>query len=128
MFFPWLDTSCGWFHPVTDWKSRRWIWLTTNSILRVTRSCGWSYPLADWTFDSWIWLAADLCLKILSKFKDLFCKIHHYHGYFSSSWFQLPLVQALTAVPKTLKKLEETWRSFKDLAETDSSCSEWFKL
>ena len=54
--------------------------------------------------------------------------MHHFYGLFSADWFQLPLIQALAAASRTLKKLEEAWRSFKTLAATDSSCSRWFEL
>ena len=45
---------------------------------------------------------------------------------FSYHWFRfcLPLQDA----SKSLKKLEKTWRSFKTLAATDSSCSGRFEL
>ena len=45
---------------------------------------------------------------------------------FSYHWFRLWLL--LQGLWKTLKKLEEAWRSFKALASTDSSSSDWFEL
>ena len=102
-----LDTSYGWFRPTTDSSSSGWIRVAADSILRLT-------PV--------------LYSNISSKFKDLFCKIHCFYGLFSTDWSQLPLIQALTAASRTLKKLEEAWRSFKALAATDFSCSDCFEL
>ena len=103
-----LDVSYSWFHPAADYE------------LRLILSCGW--------FESTIWtrLAADLYFNISSKFKHVFCRINHFYGLLSTAWFQLPLIQALPAASRALKKIEEAWRSFKTLAVTDSSCSSWF--
>ena len=87
-----LGTSYSWFHPVAD------------NELRLILSCGW-IESAGWTG-----LASDLYFNISSKFKDLFCKIHHFYGLFSTAWFQLPLIQALATASITLKKLEEASR------------------
>ena len=135
--FRWLDTSYSWLHPTADSSSGGWIWLKANSILWLTMSCGWlelrlTRAAADSssggsirvTADS-IRLVADSYFNISSKFKDLFCKLYHFYGLFSTAWFQLPLIQALAAASRTLKKLEEAWRSFKTLAATDSSCSSY---
>ena len=111
--FPWQGTSYSWF------------------ILQLTTSCGWFYPATDSNSAGWTRNAADLSFNISSKFKDLFCKIHHFYGLLFTTWFQLPLMQALTTASRTLKKLEEAWGSLKrpqDSSATDSYCSGWFKL
>ena len=153
---PWgLDTSCGWLRPTTDWSSRGWIGVTADTILRLTRvpapwydlrlipscgwlkfwqldtSCNWFCPAANSSSAGWTRLAAVLYFDISSKFKDLFCKIHHFYGLFSAAWFKLPLIQVwmLLQEPwRSLKKFQEAWRSFKTLAATDTSCSDWFEL
>ena len=81
-----LDTSCRWLRPTADPSSGSSIRVAADSILRLT----------------WV-----LYFNISSKFKDLFCKIHHFYGSFSTVWFQLPLIQVLAAAWRTLKKLEE---------------------
>ena len=121
-----LNTSYGWFHPTADSSSDSWIRLKADSI----------HPAADSSSDGLIRVAGDSILRltrvlyfnISSKCKDLFCKIHHFYGLFSTDWFQLRLVQALAAASRTLKKLEEALRNFKALAATDSCCSSWFEL
>ena len=149
-----LDTNFCWFHHTADLSSNGWIgvaadsilwstrvsatryelqlipscdWLrvAVYSILRLATSCSLFYPAADLRSAGWIRLAADLCFNISSKFKDLYCKIHQFYSLFSSGWFQLPLVQALAATSRTLKKPEEAWRSLKKLQ--DCSC-DWFEL
>ena len=105
-----LDTIFSWF------------------ILRLTTSCSQFYPASDSSFAGWSRLAAEFYFNISSKSKDLFCKIHDFYGLFSTTCFQLSLIQALAAASRTLKKLKEAWRSFKTLAATDSSRSGWFKL
>ena len=102
-----LDTSYSWFHPSADYE------------LQLILSCGWLESA------SWNRLAADLYFNKSSKFKDLFCKIHYFYGLFPTAWFQLPLIQALTAVLRTLKKLEEAWGSLRKLQ--GSSCN-WSQL
>ena len=131
-----LNMSCGWFYPAVNSSSGGWIQVAADFILRLTlvltagyewlrltTSCGWFYPVADSSSASWTRLTAELYFNISSKFKDLFCKIHYFYGLFSTPWFQ-----TLVAASINLKKLEEAWRSFKTLAATDSSCSDWFEL
>ena len=108
-----LDASYSWFHPAVDYE------------LRVILSCHW-FESTGWTR-----LLADLYFNKSSKFKNLFCKIHHFCSLFSTACFQLPLIRALPTASRTLKKLEEvaeTWRSFKTLAATDSIFRGWFEL
>ena len=105
--FRWLDTCYSWFHPAAGYEFQL-LYRAAGS-----RSAGWIRHVAD------------LYFNISSKLKDLFCKIYHVYSLFSTCWFQLPLVQALTAASRTLKKLEEAWGSLKKLQ--DSSCN-WFKL
>ena len=100
-----LDATSGWFHPAADYK------------LQLILFCGW-LESAGWTR-----LAADLYFNISSKFKDLFCKIYHFYGLFSTTWFQLPLILTLAAASSTSKKLEEAWRTLKKLQ--DLGC-DWF--
>ena len=109
-----LDTSYSWLHPTADSSSGGWIRLKADSILRLDSSFGGSVRVAA---DSILRLTRVLYFNISSKFKDLFCKIHHFYGLFSTDWFQLPLIQALTAASRSLKKLEEAWRSLKKLEE-----------
>ena len=134
-----LGMSCCWTNPTAVSSSCDWIRVVGVSILRLTwvqADYSWFHPVAGyglWFFypaaesrsTGWIWLAADLYFNISSKFKDLFCNIHHFYSLFSTSWFQLPLIQALDAASRILKKLEEVWGSLKKLQ--DSSCH-WFKL
>ena len=133
-----LDTSYGWLLPTADLCSGSWIRVTGHYILRLTRvpvagydlrlipSCGWLRVATD----SILQLtgvrrldSTDLYFNISSNFKDLFWKICHFYGLFSTEWFQLPLIQALAAASRTLKKLEEAWSSLKKLQ--DPSC-DWF--
>ena len=87
--FQWLDKSCGWLRPAADSSSGGLIRVAADSILRLTRV---------------------LYFNMSSKFKDLFWKIHRFYGLFSNDWFQLPLIQALAAASKSLRKLEEASR------------------
>ena len=121
-----LDTSYSWLQRTADSSSGCWIRLKDDSI----------HPAAISSFGGLIKVAGDSILRLTrvlyfntsSKFKDLFCKIHHFYGLFSTDWFQLQLIQALAAAWRTLKKLEEAWRNFKTLAATDSICSSRFEL
>ena len=144
--FQWLDTSYIWLHPPADSSSNSWIQLKVDSILWLTTSCGWlefrrndtsyswfhsraDYELrlilsCSWLSSaSWTRLAADLYFNISSKFKDLFCKVHHFYVFFPTTWFQLSLIQALAAAWRNLTKLEQAWGNLKKLQ--DSSC-DWF--
>ena len=123
-----LDTSYSWLNPTADSSSGGWIRLKADSILRLDSSFGGSVRVAA---DSILRLTRVLYFNISSKFKDLFCKIHHFYGLFSAAWFKLPLIQVwmLLQEPwRSLKKFQEAWRSFKTLAATDTSCSDWFEL
>ena len=106
-----LIPSCGWLWVAADSSSS--IRVTADSILRLTTSWGWFYPAADSSSAGWTRLAADLYFNISNKFKDLFCKIHHFYGLFSTAWFLLPLIQALAAG----SNLEEAWRSLRKFEE-----------
>ena len=125
-------------------SSSGWKRVAADSILRLFRvpvaryklqlSPSWSWlwvvavrPAADSRSAGWIRHAADIYFNIPIKFKNWFCKIHHFHSLFCTCWFQLPLIQALAAASRTLKKLDEAWRSFKTLAATDSSCDGRFE-
>ena len=151
-----LNKSCDWFYSAAGSSSGGWIRVAADSVpqltwvpaagykLQLTPSYGWLefrrldttyrwfHPAADSSSGGSIRAATDFILRltrvfISSKFKDLFCKIYHFYGLFSTDWLQLPLIQALTATSRTLKKLQEASRSFKTLAATDSNCSSWFK-
>ena len=100
-----LDTTLGWSHPAADYE------------LRLILFCGW-LESAGWTR-----LAGDLYFNISSNFKYLFCKIRHFYGLFSTGWFQLPLIQALAAASRALKKLDEALGSLERLQ--GASC-DWF--
>ena len=129
-----LGTTQGWFHPVTDYK----LWLTwvpaARYKLQLIPSCGWPRVAADFILRlSWVspagldlrlsyTLIYQVNLRIYSAkyiiFMVGFLPRHH--------WFRLWL---LFREPwRSLKKLEETWRSFKILAVTDSSCSGRFEV
>ena len=97
--FPQLDMSYRWFHPVANYN------------LRLILFSGWLGP-AGLTR-----VAADLFFNISSNFKNLFCKIHHFYGLFSTDWFQLPLIQVNGCC---FKSLEEAWESLKKLQEASS--------
>ena len=127
-----LNTS-GWFNPAANSSSGNWI-----RVAAVSNSGGWIQVTADLGSGGWIRVAADIILRltwviyfnISSKFKDLFCKIHHLYGLFSTNWFQLPLIQALAAASRILKKLEEASKLYLRLilvAAADSSCDGWFE-
>ena len=70
-----LDKSCSWLHPTTDSSFSGWIWVTTDSILWLTRvpvawcdlqlihpaaDYGWFYPAANSSTGSWTRNAANL--------------------------------------------------------------------
>ena len=118
-----LDTSCSWLYPMADSSSSDWVPVTADSIPRLTRVLAARHdlqlihPAAD--YELWLIRFCDWLeyFNISSKFKDLFCKIHHFYGLFFTAWFQLPLMQALAAASRTLKKLEEVWGSLKKLEE-----------
>ena len=113
--------------PSHDWLEfqrldRTYSWF----ILRLTMSCDWFYPATDSSLGGLTQNAADLYFNISSKFKDLFCKIHHFYGLFFTTWFQLPLMQALGAASRTLKKLEEIWGRLQKLEEASGLWCYWF--
>ena len=154
--FRWLDTSCGWLCP-TELSSGGQIRVTADYTLRLARvptvgydlrlipSCSW---LEFWRLNascSWFHPAAGYELQLtrvppagidLQLFYTLIYQVNLrtcsakyiiFYGLFSAAWFQLPLIQALPAASRTLKKLEEAWRNFRTLAVTDCSCSGWFE-
>ena len=124
-----LDTSYGWLRPTAGLSSGGWIRLTADTILRLTRVLTVRYDLRLIPSCGSIRVAADSILRltrvlyfnISSKFKDLFCKIHHFYGLFSTDWFQLLLIQALAATSRSLKKLQDSSCNW-------SSCSGWLEL
>ena len=78
----------------------------------------WLILSCNWLEFQWLDSnAADLYFNISSKFKVFFCKMHHFYGLFFTTWFQVPLMQAMTVASRTLKKLEEAWGSLKNLLE-----------
>ena len=98
-----LDTSYSWLHPTTDSNSGAWIRLIADLFLRLTKSCdwlgfwrletsfqripscGWFYPAADSSSAGWTRFRADLYFNISGKFKDLFCRLNHFYGLFSTA-------------------------------------------
>ena len=92
----------SYFHHFTNWNVQFWVDSSSGGLTRNV---------------------ADLYFNISSKFKDLFCKIHLFIFQFFTTWFQLPLIQALAAASRPLKQLGEAWESLKKLQ--DSSCN-WF--
>ena len=113
-----LDTTYSWHHPTADSSSGGWIRLKADSILRLDSSFGGLVRVAA---DSILRLTRVLYFNISSKFKDLFCKIHHFYGLFSTDWFQLPLIEALAATSRSSKKLQDSSCNW-------SSCSGWLEL
>ena len=101
-----LILDCDSLWDVADASSSASIQVRADSNLRLTTSCCWFYPEADSSSCSWTWLATDLYFDTSSKFKDSFCKIHHFYGLVSTGWFQLPLIQALATASRTVKKVE----------------------
>ena len=85
---------------ILSWGWLKFKWLAT--------SCSRFYVAADSSSAGWTRHAAQLYFNISSKFKDLFCKIHHFDDLFSTACFQLLLIQALVAPSRTL--LEEASR------------------
>ena len=76
--------------------------------LRLIQSCGWLRVAADSVLR--LTRVSQLDLTYTLIYQDLFCKIHHFYGLFSTDWFQLPLIQTLAAASITLKKLEQASR------------------
>ena len=107
--FWWLDRIFSWLHLTADSSSGSWFRLRTEFL-----------SAADSSSASLTQLSTDLCFN---KFKDFFCKIHHFYGLFTAAWFQLPVIQSLAAASRNLclKKPEEAWRSFKTLVDNNSS-------
>ena len=118
--FQQLDTSYGWIHPASVSGSGGWIRVAANSV-----------PWVTWVPAAELDLRLTYILIYQVILRTFFCKMHHHYGFFSTDWFQLPLIQALAAASRTLKKLEEVWRSLKKLQNPScdwSSCSGWFEL
>ena len=112
---------------MADLSSGRWIRLKADSILRLTRvpaaryklqlilSCGW---LEFYT------LIYQVNLRTYSA-KCIIFMVCFLPTDFSYHWSRIWLL--LQEPWRSLKKLEEAWRSFMTLAATDSSCSGWFE-
>ena len=118
--FWWLDRIFSWLHLTADSSSGSWFRLRTEFLSAAYSSSSWFYRSADSSSASLTQLGTDLCFN---KFKDFFCKIHHFYGLFTAAWFQLPGIQSLAAASRnlSLKKPEEAWRSFKTLVDNNSS-------
>ena len=125
-----LDASCSWFHPTADSGSGGWIRVAADSVPRLIRVPAAGYELQPTPSNAWLKFYTLIYQVILVNLKTYSAKyiIFNFNGLFSTNWFQLPLIQALPAASRTLKKLEEAWRSFKTLAASDSSCSGCFEL
>ena len=107
--------------------------------LDMIPSCDWLWVVADSSSGGSIRVTADsirlsanfnISNNISNNFKDLFRKVHHFYGLFSTALFQLPLIQAFPAASRTLKKLDEAWGNLKKLQDSscdDFSCSVWFE-
>ena len=122
-----LDTSCSWLCP-HDWLEFR----------RLHATLGWFHPAADSNsggsirlkVDSIMWLTWVLCFNISSKFKDLFCKIHHFLWFVFSRLISVTIGSGFGCC---FKNFEEAWRSFKTLARliliaaADLSCDGCFE-
>ena len=125
-----LGTSYSWLHPTADSSSSSWIRLKADSILRLTTSCGWFYPVADLSLPAWLGLRLTYTLIYQVNLRTYSSKyiifmVCFLSPDFSYHWFRLRLL--FQEHWRSLKKLEEAWRTFKNLAATDSSCSRWFE-
>ena len=126
-----LDTSYSWLHLTADSSSGGWIRLKADSILRLTASCGWFYsaagssPPAGLDFRLTYTLIYQVILKTYSAKYIIFmpCFLPTDFSYHRSRLWLL-----LQKPWRSLRKLEEAWRSFKTLAGTDSCCSSWLEL
>ena len=96
-----LDTSYSWFHPKADSSSGGSAWLTADS------SCGWLRVVADSILQLTrvppaglkVWLAYTLIYQV--NLRTYSAKYIFF--WFSTTWSQLPLIQALAAALRTLK-------------------------
>ena len=122
-----LDTSYSWLHPTADSSSGGWIGLKVDSILRLTRVPAAWYELQLILSCSWLEFYTVIYQVNLKTYSAKYI-IFNFYGLFSTNWLQLPLIHALAAASRTLKKLEEAWRSFKTLVATGSSCSGCLEL
>ena len=125
-----LDTSYSWQHPTSDSSSSGWIRLKADSILRLTTSCGWFYSEADLSPSAGLdlrltyTLVYQVSLRTYSA-KYIIFMVCVLPPDFSYHWSRL--WRLLQEPWRSLRKLEEAWRSFKTPAATDSSSSGWFK-
>ena len=125
------DTSFSWLNSTADSSSGGWLRLKANSILRLTTSCGWFYsagdsiPPAGLDFRLTYTLVYQVNLRTCSA-KYIIFMVCFLPSDFSYHWSRLCLV--LQEPGSSLRKLEDSWRSLKRLAATDSSCNGWFDL
>ena len=148
-----LDMNCSWFYPEADSSFGDWIRVTADSILRLILIPTLGYNSRLIPFCLWLWVVADSSSRgsirvtadsILQLTRVLLARLHLqltyiliyqvslrtcstkciiFFGLFSTTWFQLPLIQALAASSRTLKTLEEAWGSLKKL---QGSSYDWF--
>ena len=126
-----LDTSYSWLCPTADSSSGGlirltaelscgWLQVVTDSILRLTR-----VPVAGLEMRLTYTLIYQVNLRTCSAKYIFFFFFCFLLPDFSYHWFTLWLL--LQGSWSSLKKLKKVWRSFKDLAATDSSCSGWLE-
>ena len=148
-----LDMNCSWFYPEADSSFGDWIRVTADSILRLILIPALGYNSRLIPFCLWLWVVADSSSRgsirvpadsIMQLTRVLLAGLHLqltyiliyqvslrtcstkciiFFGLFSTTWFQLPLIQALAASSRTLKTLEEAWGSLKKL---QGSSYDWF--
>ena len=127
--FPRLDTSLNKAESIL--RPTRVPAAKTDSILRLTTNCGWFYSEADSTQPARLDLRLTYTLiyqVILRTYsaKYIIFIVCFLPTDFSYHWSKLWLL--LQEPWRSLRKLEETWRRFKALAATDSSCRGRFQL
>ena len=123
--YGWLDLwhlgkSCGRFHLATDSSSSNWTWISADSVLRLT-------SVLVTGLDLGLTYAVIYRVNISIYFpKYIIFMITFLATNFSWHWFKL--WQLLQKTWRSLKKLEEASRNFKNVAGTDSSFRGWLKL
>ena len=141
-----LDTGCGRLRPTLTWVPAAgyelqpttsydwlefWIRLQADFILRLTTSYSWFYSVADSSPPAGLDLRLTYTLIYQVNLRTYSAKYIIFMVFFppldfSYYWSWLWLL--LQAPQRSLRKLEEPWRSCRTLAATDSSCSSWFEL
>ena len=102
-----VDTSWGWLHPMAEWSSRGWIWVTADSTLRLTRVLAPWYELQlilSYGCLEYYTLIYQVNLRNYSA-KYIIFMVCFLPTDFSYHWYRLWLL------------LQEPWRSLRKLEE-----------